>query len=542
MNIAEIRQKYPQYASVSDDELADALHQKYYSQVPRAEFRAKIGLGNGAEGGWGRGAEGSWDDPRLADKSSLERYRMGGKIGLGEIALGIKQIVGKATPEDVDAYRRENAPLLEDSTVRAGNTSSYVATALPTMMIPGAQTIAGSAALGGAYGAIQPVGTGESRVNNTLKGAGTAGAVTTGLKAFGRVLQPIRNANQAPEQAAVDTLQGEGVQLSVGQQTGSRATLAAERMLSNNPYTGPAMSEQARKQAESFTRAALRTAGVDAAGATPQVVGAAKDRIGKGMDAIFSRTRVALGEQDLQAIQAIEQSAARQGVEGPFKAIADDIRNNLAAGQGRLDGKFYQKIRRDLQALESKADYKALATDFREGLDNAFHASASGADRAALTTLRGQYRNLMSIADAADTTNRGLVSPASLAQRMKSGKYTKGEFRYRGEDALAKLARSGSTLVDRMPNSGTAAHVGAQLVAPTIAGGASYLNDGDYKKAAAIAATAYGIPKGAAFALNNPSVANYLARGVPMPPVANQLGQYLTRIAPPVATSLVVGQ
>ena len=44
MNIQQIRQQYPQYDDLSDDELAGALHRKFYSDIPRAEFDAKIGL------------------------------------------------------------------------------------------------------------------------------------------------------------------------------------------------------------------------------------------------------------------------------------------------------------------------------------------------------------------------------------------------------------------------------------------------------------------------------------------------------------------
>jgi len=43
-NIAEIRKKYPQYSDMSDDALASALHQKFYSDIPRDEFNTKIGL------------------------------------------------------------------------------------------------------------------------------------------------------------------------------------------------------------------------------------------------------------------------------------------------------------------------------------------------------------------------------------------------------------------------------------------------------------------------------------------------------------------
>ena len=42
--IAEIREKYPQYSDLSDKQLADALHSKFYSDLPKEEFYSKIGL------------------------------------------------------------------------------------------------------------------------------------------------------------------------------------------------------------------------------------------------------------------------------------------------------------------------------------------------------------------------------------------------------------------------------------------------------------------------------------------------------------------
>lgn len=45
MNIQEIRQKYPQYSDLSDDQLGKALHSKFYADMPYDEFAAKAGLG-----------------------------------------------------------------------------------------------------------------------------------------------------------------------------------------------------------------------------------------------------------------------------------------------------------------------------------------------------------------------------------------------------------------------------------------------------------------------------------------------------------------
>ena len=42
--LADIRAQYPQYQDMSDDALADALHSKFYSDVPREQFNQKLGL------------------------------------------------------------------------------------------------------------------------------------------------------------------------------------------------------------------------------------------------------------------------------------------------------------------------------------------------------------------------------------------------------------------------------------------------------------------------------------------------------------------
>lgn len=42
--IAEVRAKYPQYSDMSDEALADVLYKKFYSDMPRADFDAKVGL------------------------------------------------------------------------------------------------------------------------------------------------------------------------------------------------------------------------------------------------------------------------------------------------------------------------------------------------------------------------------------------------------------------------------------------------------------------------------------------------------------------
>lgn len=42
-NLMEIRQKYPQYSDLSDQDLADRFHNKFYSDMPKEQFYQKIG-------------------------------------------------------------------------------------------------------------------------------------------------------------------------------------------------------------------------------------------------------------------------------------------------------------------------------------------------------------------------------------------------------------------------------------------------------------------------------------------------------------------
>jgi hypothetical protein len=47
-SLAEIRAQNPQYNDMSDTDLADALHRKFYSDMPKADFYKKIGVGAAA--------------------------------------------------------------------------------------------------------------------------------------------------------------------------------------------------------------------------------------------------------------------------------------------------------------------------------------------------------------------------------------------------------------------------------------------------------------------------------------------------------------
>jgi hypothetical protein len=86
-SIAEIREQYPQYSDMSDQQLADALYQKHYSDIPRADFDAKVGL-----------APGGGADPRTVRGALLPFER---NLDTGEISFAMPE-VGQAV---IDALK-----------------------------------------------------------------------------------------------------------------------------------------------------------------------------------------------------------------------------------------------------------------------------------------------------------------------------------------------------------------------------------------------------------------------------------------------------
>lgn len=90
--IAEIRAKYPQYSDMPDAALADALHKKFYSDMPRSEFNKKIGLApiktEGVPGA--RQEPGIWETIRPYVAPTVEALGAAGGalVGGGAGALG----------------------------------------------------------------------------------------------------------------------------------------------------------------------------------------------------------------------------------------------------------------------------------------------------------------------------------------------------------------------------------------------------------------------------------------------------------------------
>lgn len=455
----------------------------------------------------------------LNDASLARRQMMNDLAGLfgADVADEKHRLEGIADARKLD-------PVMNTTAGQIGYGGAAMIPAMAMTATPGLQGAGGAILSGIGLGAFQPTGTGDSRLGNSALSAGASLAGYGAFNTLGRIAQPVKTGLNRAEARAVQFLKDRGVPLSVGQETGSKAAQAVERTLGDIPASAGKMAQQGEKFRDGFTRAALRTAGVNADNATPEVLGPARDRIGGTIGSIYEKHALDVNRM-LPELSAITDEASRVLPDGGRQIIVQAERIIDKAANGKLDGRTAHGIWQELAKVAKQPGVSEYATRLRELLDDAVQTAARGTDDfAKLKEARSQYRNLMVISDVADTTANGRVTPAALAQRLKSNPYTKNSMRYgKGDVELAKLARAGSTVQDRFPQSGTAPRAFQQLMLPAAIGGASYAAEGDVGQAAKIAAATWALPKLGASALTNPAVRNYFAQGITQPAIRNAL-------------------
>lgn len=134
-------------------------------------------------------------EPRMdptAGMSGIEKGLAGAGKAFVDLGRGAGSIATDAFPglaslgiptrRDVDESKRLDAPLMDTGAGLAGNIIGNIAAIAPTALIPGANTIAGGAAIGGVAGALQPVGENDSRSSNIGINAAAGGAIPALIK------------------------------------------------------------------------------------------------------------------------------------------------------------------------------------------------------------------------------------------------------------------------------------------------------------------------------------------------------------------------
>lgn len=308
-----------------------------------------------------------------------------------------------------------------------------------------------------------------------MGGGAVAGAANLGRKA-------VTPFTINPERQAVNaTLAREGVELTPGQATGNQSLKYAESELG-----GTKITDLTTRQQEQFTQAALSRAGIGGARATPEVMQRAYDDLGAQFDTLAARNSVTGDAQMVQDLggtwseytSLVNDSQRAPIVESTIRDIADAIRNN----GGTITGDAYKALRSRLGRALFRATDPELSGALRGlqgALDGAMERSmvaAGSPDLGAWQQVRSDYHNFMILQNAAggagENAAMGLISPAQL--RQAAARQNKGGY-VRGQGDFAELARAGVAGLTPLPNSGTAARLGARSLAQGVPSVAGYL-------------------------------------------------------------------
>jgi hypothetical protein len=117
----------------------------------------------------------------LDGMSGGEQYLAGMGAGMKDLGRGVGQRLGFVSQGEVDEARKMDAPLTQGGAGAAGHITGQMAAMLPTLAIPGANTVAGAAAIGGLSGLAQPTAEGESAIENAFTGAALGGGAQAGI-------------------------------------------------------------------------------------------------------------------------------------------------------------------------------------------------------------------------------------------------------------------------------------------------------------------------------------------------------------------------
>lgn len=450
-------------------------------------------------------------------------YQLGASIGH---AAGLVPDAKMAQiQQNVDEAHERDKPLMNTTSGRVGD---VIGQSLPMLALPGAG-IVGSAAEGALTGAIQPVATGESRMQNVGAGAiGGAGGAAAG-KVIGGVLGGFGGAGS--RQASVDLLRSEGIPVSVAQATKAKSAQQVERLsaITSDDASGFAANQQVK-----FNQAAMKRMGVtdpNVTAATPDVMAKADDRIGAGMNAIAARTTPQFDNQLMNDLASIEHDAYRQLPPSdiiPIRTNISDILDNAVRNGGSLDGTFVQKLNSNLKALGARPETAPIASDLQEAIHSAVGRYAAPGDQDAMVELQRQFRAMKQIEGAADKVTGNVSVPSLLNQMGQKAYGGRNQVIYgRGDQSLVSLARAAKHVIpDNLGNSGT-----AERLLPAMTGLDIAASGEPVKGAIRTALSVSGVNAAGRAMRNQGVVGKYLQNGLP---VLNNLAPDVRAWAPVV--------
>lgn len=360
IKVSEIREKFPMYSDLSDDQLLIGIRQKFYADIPMPKFASMI----------------EYDTQRAAlQAETAEGMGAWGRFGAGagkafsDAGRGLAQLVGQASESDVDASAALDAGLMDTTAGKVGNFTGTVAALAPTFAIPGAATLRGAALIGAGAGGIQQVGANDSRLMNIgIGGAAGAGGVAAG-RGIGAAYQGAKALAEPFYQAGRERIAGRMIQRFAE----DPAKVAAAQ--GGRTITGaiPTIAEETGDRGMARLQDALRS--VD-----PQIATRIDSRLAENSAARVKSLADAAGAGGLRdkAAQAREDAArqlynaafANKGAVTPSQLKAQAALKNGQQIQSVLESPAVKEAVAQAQANAKNAGRKMTADGSIEGLHN----------------------------------------------------------------------------------------------------------------------------------------------------------------------------
>jgi hypothetical protein len=567
ITIGAVRQKYPQYKDLSDDQLAQGLHQKYYSDMPFEEFSKSIGLAKkepefqqekpGLLVRVGRGfmdvLQGIKQAELGATSDNDSTNISASKFGLDPITKGTpKQTVQQYTQQvndEISQYEKGRGPDAGMDVARmVGQSAATAPLGLPRAGASLASNVVRGALSGGAAAGANFDETGEGRGTNAALGAATGGAfpvVGAGLrKGLGGVGDHLsKHGGKLVELA--DKLK---IPLDAAQRTGSRALEALKNVTGHFPFSGAAQFN--RKQQDAYNRALAETMGEtlqEGEQLTEDVLQRAAGRMGQTFDKISNGKAVPIDARMGQAIQKVEAGNKGTLHDGEIQALIDAAKTDFlpsAPGSPRMiSGEEAQLIRSALtkKAREAKLAGKTTKEEafktLRNALDESIRDTLGPAEASTWDLVKRQYGNYKTVSQAlsASAGEAGDVSGTQLWNAVKSREGRQNIAKSTSE--LKKLATLGKdVLKSKTPDSGTAQRMLYQGLYVPAAGAAAGAAGGHASGEGAGPGAAVGLAAGAltSRALRNQLIAKLMKEGVlPKNATASQIASVIRRYSTP---------
>lgn len=500
-----------------------------------------------------------------AGMSNYEKAMAGAGSAVVNTGMGLKQaglslgnklgLVDDSTVADyqsqVDEERQLQAPLMDTGAGMAGNFGGNVALGLaggtalaPLKAAQGAGWLArggvaaGNGAIGGAaLAATQPVISGETRLGNIAEGAkwGAAGGAAGQIIGSGanRLAKGASDKISPMARELYEKARAAGIDVLPHQLSDSRVIKWLASVTKDIPFTGAASANA--RQVDQFTRAVSRSIGQNTDEISPNALDNAKNVIGKMYDDAFSGTTVKIDGKAATEYQALRNSLGSRlttDQQRQFDALMQRVGSNIKSG--KLDGKVYQELRKELKAVQSENPnaYGNVVKQFQTIFDGAASRSLPAEKIGLRKTADRLYRNkkvvdkAMTRADTMDvkTATEGKVNPATFKSAQGS--------KYKPTPEIDTLGRIGQMIKDPAPNSGT---MPRQLI------GAGLLGAGG---AASPLGILGGLGLGASVGriVNSPMAGRYIAEGAPkaIQGVARQVEQKAPGLLAPMAAGSAV--